>query len=265
MKKILIIAVVLSIALGGAVFVFYNRGLEVIKEPIPSAQVYQPSNSTPSINSGQASLPQATPKTSLSPSSPTSNPAGLKSEVNLAIPFTSQAPSKNWGLPYAEFCEEASALMTASYINGWTIPTIEFAEQKMLEIKSFEEKRFGYYKDTTVEETAVILREFYNFNKVQVLYDPTINDIKKAVADGKAVMAPMAGRLLGNPYFQSPGPIYHMIVIKGYTKEGNIITNDPGTRNGANFIYSPSVIMNAIHDWNGGNVESGRKVVIIIG
>lgn len=243
MKKILFIFAFLVITLGGAIFVWRKiSGPELIKEPIPSPQVYQ----SPSVSSS--------PSLSV-----------LPPQTNLAIPFTSQAPSKNWGLPYAEFCEEASALMAASYINGWTIPTVDFAEQKLNEIKDFEEQRFGYYKDTTAEETAIILREFYHLNKVQVLYDPTINDIKKAIADGKAVMAPMAGRLLGNPYFQSPGPIYHMLVIKGYTKEGNIITNDPGTRRGADFIYSPSVIMNAIHDWNKGDVESGRKVVIIVG
>ena len=239
----------------GAFFVFFLKS-DVINESIPSPQAYQ-SSPTPTT----VSIPKNSPSQSILP---TTNYV-LPSQINLAIPFTSQAPSKNWGLPYAEFCEEASSLMVASYINGWTIPSVEFAEQKMLEIKAFEEKRFGYYKDTTAEETAIILREFYNLNKVQVLYDPTVNDIKKAVADGKAVIVPAAGRLLSNPYFQSPGPIYHMLVIKGYTKEGNFITNDPGTRNGANFIYSPSVIMNAIHDWNGGDVESGRKVIIVVG
>ena len=44
----------------------------------------------------------------------------------------------------------------------------EFAEEKMLEIKAFEEKRFGYYKDTTAEETAIILREMYKIEKVTV-------------------------------------------------------------------------------------------------
>lgn len=254
MKKFLVFSIVVIIALSGAVFVWHKMsGSELITESVPSAQPYQ------------FPTPTATPNTSPAASRLPVTDYQLLSEINLAIPFTSQAPSKNWGLPYAEFCEEASSLMVASYINGWTIPSVEFAEQKMLEIKEFEEKRFGYYKDTTAEETAIILREFYKFNKVQVLYDPTINDIKKAVADGKAVIAPMAGRLLGNPYFQSPGPIYHMIVIKGYTKEGNIITNDPGTRNGADFIYSPSVIMNALHDWNKGDVENGRKVVIVVG
>ncbi len=258
MKKLLIISAVSVIALAGAFFAWRKiSGPELIKEPIPSAEPYQSPVPT--------SSPNVTPKTSVTPAPVNTNSLNIKAEVNLAIPFTSQAPFKNWGLPYAEFCEEASSLMVAAFINGWTIPTPDFADQKMLEIKAFEEQRFGYYKDTTAEETAIILREFYHLTKVQVLYNPTINDIKKANSDGKAVMAPMAGRLLGNPYFQSPGPIYHMLVIKGYTKEGNIITNDPGTRNGANFIYSPDVIMKANHDWNAQDILQGRKVIIIVG
>ena len=155
--------------------------------------------------------------------------------------------------------------MVMSYVNRQLISTPEYASQKMLGIKSFEENRFGYYEDTNAEETAVIIREFYDYDKVKVLYDPKIDDIKRALSEGKAVIMPAAGRMLGNPYFQQPGPLYHMIVIKGYTKTGNFITNDPGTRHGANFIYSPDVLMNAMHDWNGGDVGNGRKVIIIVG
>src|SRR3989338_2073532 len=176
-RKIIInIVIFVAVLVVGAFFVFYKNEPNVIKEPIPSPQVFQ--SVSPSV----------------SPSPILNSKFEIPDSINLAVPFTSQAPTKNWGLPFAEFCEEASALMAASYINGWSIPTSEFAEEKMLEIKSFEEKRFGYYKDTTAEETAIILREFYNFNKVQILYNPTIDDIKKAVAGGKAVMAPMAGR-----------------------------------------------------------------------
>ncbi len=253
-KKVLILFLVAILIIGGAFFVYKKLdSSNVIKEPIPSAQVYQ--SLTPSVTS-KISPSQTVP--------PTTN-SSLPSEINLAVSFTSQAPAKNWGLPYAEFCEEASALMAASYINGWSIPSIEFADQKMLEIKEFEEQRFGYYKDTTAEETAVILREFYKIEKVKVMYEPTIQDIKKALSENRVVLVPAAGRQLGNPYFQSPGPIYHMLVIKGYTKEGNFITNDPGTRRGADFIYAPDVLMNANHDWNGGDVNNGRKVVIIVG
>ena len=155
--------------------------------------------------------------------------------------------------------------MAASYLKGEKIPDADYANAKLLEIKAFEEKRFGYYEDTTAEETAVILREFYGIEKVKLVLSPSVSDIKQALAQGKAVIVPAAGRLLGNPYFQTPGPDYHMLVIKGYTGDGNFITNDPGTRRGENFIYAPEVLMNAIHDWNPADINSGRKVMIVVG
>ncbi len=197
-------------------------------------------------------------------SAPASSP-DLPTEINLAIPFTSQAPHKNWELPYQEFCEEASVLMASHYILNKSIPSPEYADQEMLKIKAWEEQRFGYYKDTTTEETAVILKEYFNIKKIEVIYDPTINQIKEAVAAGKAVIVPAAGRQLPNPNFRSPGPLYHMLVVKGYTADGKLITNDPGTRLGADFIYEPEALMNAMHDWNNGDVENGQKVIIIVG
>lgn len=257
MKKIYLNIVVLIVLLlvGAGFLFFYSNKLDLIKEPIPSAQVYQ----LPDLTSS----PQATPR--LSPSDLKPNTYNLEPEINLAVPFTVQAPHANWEDPYGDFCEEASVLMAASYIKGWTIPNHDFADRKLHEIKDFELQGFGYHKDTTAEETAVILKEFYKIDKVKVVYDPTESDIKKALSEKKVVIIPAAGRQLGNPYFRQPGPLYHMLVIKGYTKEDNFITNDPGTRRGADFIYSPSVLMNAIHDWNGGDVENGKKVVIIVG
>src|SRR3989338_6107342 len=41
----------------------------------------------------------------------------LPAEINLKIPFTSQAPRANWNLPYGEACEEASALMVHYFKN----------------------------------------------------------------------------------------------------------------------------------------------------
>jgi hypothetical protein len=252
-KKTTIIALlVLAVGLM-AVFVIIKVDLssKVFGSPLPSAIPY---NRTPTPTSAVTSG-----------LTPTTGSIALANEINLSVPFTSQAPSKNWGLPFSEFCEEASVLMAASYINGWSIPSVVFAEQKLLAIKDFEDKRFGYYKDTTAEETAVILREFYKINKVKVAYGPTVQSIKRALSENKVILIPVAGRMLGNPNFQSPGPIYHMLIIKGYTKDGNFITNDPGTRNGANYLYSSEVIMNALHDWNSVDINKGAKVIIIVG
>jgi hypothetical protein len=189
----------------------------------------------------------------------------LPAEVNLKVPFTSQAPSQNWDATHEEFCEEASMLMAASYFKDQTIDGPKDAESKLQAIKSFEIKRLGYFKDTTAEETAEILREYFQISDVNVVYNPTAVDIKTALADKKVVIVPLAGREIGNPNFTPPGPLYHMLLIKGYTQKGEFITNDPGTRKGADYIYKEEVIMNAIHDWNGGKVETGKRVMIIVG
>jgi hypothetical protein len=189
----------------------------------------------------------------------------LPTEINLKVPFTSQAPSQNWDATHEEFCAEASMLMAGSYYNRQTINGIKDAETKLQAIKKFEIKKLGYFKDTTAEETAEILRKYFEIPEVQIVYNPTINDVKTALAREKVIIVPLAGREIGNPNFTPPGPLYHMLLIKGYTKNGELITNDPGTRKGADYIYKEEVIMNAIHDWNGGKVEAGKRVMIVVG
>lgn len=230
-----------------------NRFLSV---PLPPATPY-------------VALPASKDPTSASPTSALLEApavdAILPAEVNLKIPFTSQAPHQNWDLPYKEFCEEASILMAVNYVNNQPILGPDDADAKLLAIKNFEEKNLGFHEDTNAEDTAKIMREFYHLEKVEIFNNPTAKDIKKALASGKAVIAPFAGRELGNPNYHQPGPLYHMLVIKGYRENGDFITNDPGTKKGADFIYKEKVIMDAIHDWNDGDVNNGKKVVIIVG
>jgi hypothetical protein len=183
----------------------------------------------------------------------------------LTVPFVSQAPYKIWDHDHEEFCEEASSLMAVSYINGdssVTDPAI--AEQKLQEIKAWELKTFGYFEDTTAAETAKIITDKFGIKQVRLVSNPTVLAIKTALAQGKLVLVPSAGRMLPNPNFKSPGPLYHMIVLKGYTQD-SFITNDPGTRLGASFVYTIDAVMNAMHDWNNGDVANGQKIVIIVG
>ncbi|MBI2356046.1 MAG: C39 family peptidase [Candidatus Doudnabacteria bacterium] len=212
-------------------------------------------------------LPQPIPyqETETSVLGAETNPSSFPAEVNLAVPFTSQAPHTIWDEEHKEFCEEASVLMTASYIQNQPIPDPDFAEEQLQKIKNWEVINLGYYKDTTASETAQILTEYFGIKKVELASDPSLEQIKQALAQGKLVILPAAGRQLNNPNYRQPGPLYHMLVIKGYTKDGRIITNDPGTRNGADYIFEADVIMNAMHDWNDGDVENGEKIIIVVG
>ena len=183
---------------------------------------------------------------------------------NLAVPFTSQAPSGNWALPYQEACEEASIYMVTEYYKGTPAGKIDpvLAEAAINEIVDFENTFLGFYFDTTVAETASIVDSYYGYH-TRVIENPTIDDIKRQVADNRPVIVPAAGRELGNPNFSGVGPLYHMLVIKGYTAD-KFITNDPGTRNGENYGYDFNVIMEAMGDWNGGDPAHGAKRILVI-
>jgi peptidase C39-like protein len=253
MKKIGIVSVLVFLA----ILAFFERGqvrdlIYRLQQPaLPSAQPR--STETPQ----ESAVPVATPRPS---------PAGLPEAINLDVPFTSQAPHKIWDYDHEEFCEEASALMAVSYLKGdHSITNPDVADQQLYAIKEWEMTTFGYFADTTTAETARILTDKFDVSAVRLIHVPTLFQIKTALSQGKVVLVPAAGRLLPNPNFKSPGPLYHMIVLKGYTRDGMFITNDPGTRLGADFLYTYDAVMNAMHDWNDGDVLNGEKIVIIVG
>lgn len=212
-----------------------------------------PQTITPTVTS----LPTITPSPLV-----TTSPA----TVNWTVPFTVQAPHGTWDTIHEELCEEAAVLITMSYFNHVDISTPDRANQQLLATKDFEIKTLGFYEDTTADQTAQLIKDYYHYDQVQLLPNPTSGDIKAAVAAGKLVIAPTAGQQLHNPYFTPPGPLYHMVVIKGYTADGKFIVNDPGTKHGADYIYDQTMLMDAIHDWRPDrHIEQGAKVVLVIG
>lgn len=195
----------------------------------------------------------------------------LPTEKNLAVPFTSQAPSANWDADHEEFCEEAAIVMAGRYYQGRGFTSTDDKESALQAVKKWEVDHLGFFFDTTAAENKQILEAVYGL-KVELLRDPTIEQIQAAVAAGHPVIVPSAGRELGNPNFTAPGPIYHNLVIRGYTKDGKFITNDPGTRKGEAYVYDQDVIMSAMHDWVPAGARTtaangdanGAKVVLII-
>ncbi|MBM5789572.1 hypothetical protein FJZ23_00545 [Candidatus Parcubacteria bacterium] len=191
----------------------------------------------------------------------------LPLSYNLAIPFTPQAPNEQWGEPYKEACEEASLFMVHQYYQGMREGRIsaDEADKEIKNIVAFEMELFGAYEDTTTEQTGTLAEMMYGYERVETIDNPTVEQIKAHVAAGHPVIVPAAGRLLGNPYFTAPGPLYHMLVVRGYTQDGRFITNDPGTKRGEAYLYDFDTLMNAMHDWNdGGEITKGKKVVLVI-
>jgi hypothetical protein len=229
--------------------------IEIINEPVESEE-----------NDSEAEEEVPLPDTELSsePATTATSEGALPVTYNLAVPFTSQAPQGNWALPYQEACEEASIYMVAEYYQGTPAGKIDpaVADAALLKIVDFENTFLGNYLDTTASETASIVDSYYGYN-ARVIENPTVDDIKRQIAAGRPVILPAAGRELGNPNFSGLGPLYHMLVIKGYT-EDQFIANDPGTRNGENYGYDYEVIMEAMGDWNGGDPAHGAKRILVI-
>lgn len=187
----------------------------------------------------------------------------LRAAVNWDVPFTSQAPLANWDELHQEACEEASVLMVMRYFQGKPIGSPEQANVDIEKLVA-DNEALGFPVDDTAAEIIVLLKDQDPSLKAQLLKNPTEESLKEVLSEGKLVIVPAAGQQLGNPYFTAPGPRYHMLVLRGYTGNGYVITNDPGTKRGAGYVYTWDTMLSAIHDWNGGEVESGEKVVVVV-
>jgi hypothetical protein len=180
-------------------------------------------------------------------------------EINLDVPFTSQAPEFNWDQPWQDACEEAAILMLDAYYKDYGISPI-FARDEMLKMIDWESERsWGY--SISMAKLAMVYN-FYSGSSGTILEDPTIEQIKDSIANGHPVLIVAYGKELPNPYFSEGGPEYHALIIRGYT-EDSFITNDPGTKRGKNFVYKYNDLMNTIHDWNGGDVQEGNAVAFV--
>jgi uncharacterized protein YvpB len=227
----------------------------------PSSQIEQKQLPTASEVISEVTSSEDSSKPNTEKSIPT--PPSLPMTVNLKVPFMVQAPTQNWDEIHNEACEEASAIMLAAYYKNESEITTEEAEARIMDAITFESETYGYHLDTTAAETAQTLREHFGVTNAQVFNPTSIEDIKSLLAAGHPVIIPAYGQALGNPFFRGEGPLYHMLVIKGYT-EKHFITNDPGTRRGADYTYAFDILWNAIHDWNGGDVPNGAKIMIAV-
>lgn len=186
-------------------------------------------------------------------------------KINVSVPFTSQAPFGKWDEKHEEACEEASVLMVKAYLKNEKLDK-DKSEKEIQEMIDFQIENYGDYKDTSAQETVELAKDFYGIENLEVIYDFEKEDIKKYLSLGKPIIVPAAGRMLKNPYFTPPGPLYHNLVLTGFTKDNIIITNDPGTKRGEGYEYELDVLYEAIHDFPGNkeDIARGRKAMIVV-
>ncbi len=188
----------------------------------------------------------------------------LPEKIFIEVPFMSQAPYGVWDEKHEEACEEAAIIILKYYLDKKDL-TKEIAEKEIQRMIDFEIQNYGDYKDSNAEQIVKLAKDFYGIENLKVIYDFKKEDIEKELAKDNPVIIPAAGRELGNPYYTQPGPLYHNLVLVGYS--GNqIITNDPGTRRGENYRYNINVLYGAVHDFPGNRerIKEGRKAMIVI-
>jgi len=169
----------------------------------------------------------------------------LPASYLLSVPFASQAPFGDWSQPYQDACEEASIIITKHYLESKGLTKDEMKTEIDRSV-SWQKEKWGVHKDLDAQMTLLLARQYFGLNgKVLAGYDITL--IKKYISSGTPVIAPTAGRKLGNPNFTGVGPEYHMLVIIGYDdSKGVFITNDPGTRKGEKYIYKYQTLLDAV-------------------
>lgn len=181
--------------------------------------------------------------------------------INIEMPFFTQAPFSNWDYPWQEACEEASVLLVANLYNHMNLDTAGFNDW-LLKLVDWEVETFGAYEHTTVAQTVEMLETNFQLKAV-VHEDPSFEDFQEILAEGHLIIAPFAGQYLGNPNYKNGGPIYHMMVVKGYdTEKMQIVTHDVGTRNGADYVYDWETVEFALHDWHDGDILLGEPRII---
>ena len=185
-----------------------------------------------------------------------------QNDINLDIPYTSQAPERDWSQPWQDACEEAAVLMLDAYYKGYNLSPL-FAKDEMKKMIEWEEAR-GWGSSIPIERVKILAQDYLKLKgKVKIIENPTVEIIKEHVSEGHPVLAVASGKILKNPYYSNGGPTYHALIIRGFTKD-KFITNDPGVNRGRNFVFPIDNVMEAIHDWNGGDVPAGRKVVLVV-
>ncbi len=225
------------------------------------------STTIPVVPLSTSTSPVPTPEGTRMPVTPSSaGVVAIPEELRLDVAFLSQAPKKDWSMPYQEACEEASVLMVQAYFaNRRTDFSSEEGDTAIRSLIARQaEARGPEHVDSTVQEMAEDVERFMPELDARVIRVRSIEQIKGILAQGYPIALPADGKALKNTHFRNGGPAYHMLVLKGYLADGRWITNDPGTQFGEDFLYPQQRLYDAIHDWNGGDVPNGEAVMLVL-
>jgi len=243
MKQLLSIIIIIFLLVLGYFYVFiYNQDSQYLNEKTNFEGTSE--NNQVDINQefdNILDLTEDTEDVEITADEGTKIPSTFDNDVT----FFSQAPTGSWELPYQEACEESSLILVSYFFQDKYLDS-EVMDAEIQRAVAWQEENFGTYSDTSVNEVMQMASEHFGLQGT-VIEDVTEDILKSELTKGNVIVAPFAGRLLGNKYYSGDGPLYHMLVIRGYDRN-EFITNDVGTQHGESFKYKYSTLINAIHD-----------------
>jgi hypothetical protein len=185
--------------------------------------------------------------------------------VMLNVPNASQVPTGQWNDPrQKDGCEETSIIMAMAWVRGGTSLPAEEVERDIINMSEYERTIFGFFEDTSAEDTARMLKDFYQYQNVTVKTGITSEDIKNELAANRVVLIPLNTRLTGMPMYYGAAP-RHTVIAVGYDDTADqIIIQDPLYRTGQK-IWIPSVNLNkALSNYRSGVHLTGNTGTALI-
>lgn len=180
-------------------------------------------------------------------------PASAQTTALLNVPFTSEIPDGKWVGPWKNGCEEASIVMVEQYYFGKTNLSKSKAKAEMTGYFNIENRIFGQNANTNATETAKLINEYAASFGATVKDNPTLDEIKKELLEGRPVITLNYGFELRNPLinFARNGSYYHMMVLVGYDDEKQefVVNDDGNDKSGQNFRYGYNTIMRSLNDY----------------
>ena len=177
----------------------------------------------------------------------------IPSSAMLPVPFITEAPSGIFAGPWKNACEEASIAMVEWFYSGKNPDDIKAIEAFMLELFKQQNLLYGSNANSDAKRTVELINLYTSFT-ANIVENPTMEDIKREINQGRPVITPNYGFGLNNPNipFLSTGSSYHMVVITGYDDEKDeLITNDSGDFiSGRAHRYAYDVFMQSVHDYD---------------
>lgn len=254
--------VVLSAALVGGVIAWRYRGELRARSAERPYRAALPSPKPPASATASPTPTESAAVPLAARPAPFDATQGKPADVNLSVPFAPQAPHGNWEQPYQDACEEAAIIMVERSLRAASL-SLQEMDAEILRLVRFQQERYGDYRDTNTAETAQLAEAFYPHLAARVLPDVTAENLRAALFAGHPVVVLVDGRRLGNPFYRQPGPDKHALVLKGIVGD-RFVTNDPGTRRGADFVYAADLLLSAMVDYDGRSPGTKTKSAIVL-